>query len=175
MHNNIGVVRALVEFGANLELTDVQESTPLIKALITHNVEMSISLYLLKPGVKLDEKLRDDKKTSLHFAVSSVSEAVMHALILFGANVNAVDKYGNTPLHHTTNSIKAQILIGYGANIYATNNYGEWAWNQEMPSCNYEANSFSAKFLKEKLEFLGLLHKEGLHNDIKRIREGDFV
>jgi ankyrin repeat protein len=75
-----------------------------------------------------------DGLTALHLALhpgyGMFDEGIIQTLIEKGANVNAVDNYGNTPLHYYSqsddiNTLIVEDLLNHGANINATNNEGK--------------------------------------------------
>ena len=52
-------------------------------------------------------------------------------LIKNGMDVNIVDPYGMTPLHHAQHVQIVEVLLEYGANIHATDNQGRTPLNYE--------------------------------------------
>lgn len=66
-------------------------------------------------------------RKSLHEAIQSSDLATLKRLLSNGANVNAVDGEGNTPLHVAATIGRrdaAELLIGAGASLEAKDNYG---------------------------------------------------
>jgi ankyrin repeat protein len=72
---DLEITKALVEAGADLELADADGVTPLLSAILNASIAAA----------------RGVPKGAAHFAVA-------HYLVERGANVNAVDWYGETPL-----------------------------------------------------------------------------
>lgn len=68
-------------------------------------------------------------RTALHGAsVEAGSEEAVELLLDYGADVDAKDKYGNTPLHDAAkygNISICKLLLGYGADIDAANKWGQ--------------------------------------------------
>jgi ankyrin repeat protein len=64
----------------------------------------------------------DNTKRDLHGAVYKTD---VEQLISKGANVNAKDKYGSTPLHGVKNEGITKLLIDNGANVNAKDFFGE--------------------------------------------------
>ena len=62
--------------------------------------------------------------TYLHNAVGDGDLATCRALIKHGADVNAKDNYGYTPLHRA-NLEMCELLIQHGADVNANNKWGK--------------------------------------------------
>lgn len=80
----------------------------------------------------LDVNMRDERGRSLLRAVNDEEVAkylieigIMKILIEAGADVNAADKYGDTPLFVVLNPDCARLLIDAAANLNAVSNNGE--------------------------------------------------
>ncbi|KAL6805346.1 hypothetical protein J3E68DRAFT_433382 [Trichoderma sp. SZMC 28012] len=86
---------------------------------------------------RTEEVSRDRKKSwsrsPLHLAARGGKDGVVQRLLIQGANTEARDKYGRTPLNDAVNSGKAsfegkanmvKFLLDHGANIEAKNNKG---------------------------------------------------
>src|SRR5437588_163401 len=80
--------------------------------------------------VDVNTKINDYGYTILHSAVETQDNEIptLVKLLELGADVNARDSNGDTPLHITAlnaNAEHAQFLIEHGADINVTNNRGE--------------------------------------------------
>jgi ankyrin repeat protein len=91
-------------------------------------------LYQHKFDLNTINSTNPDGSTALHNVLhpgyARFDQGIIQNLIENGANVNAVDNYGNTPLHIYSRSddINTKIvedLLNHGANINATNNEGK--------------------------------------------------
>jgi hypothetical protein len=86
-----------------------------------------IAELLLKNGSHVDET-DDNGWTALHWACKYGNPDAAKALLDLGANVNALSKHGNTPLHNATHALAGfpapdvmRILLARGANRSAKN------------------------------------------------------
>jgi hypothetical protein len=129
-------IRAVLDRGANVNATDEKRSpgrnwTPLHELCFSGSSPHLVEI-LLEFGA--DANAADKRqRTPLHMcSVSSKvenSERIAKALITIGgANVNARDYYGSTPLHTMTcldNSLSfLTLLVGAGADVNAVDNEG---------------------------------------------------
>jgi hypothetical protein len=71
---------------------------------------------------ELDARGGYGKGTALHFY--GITEELMRWLVEQGADVNAEDDYGNTPLNHQINTNLIALLLDLGAKIDAPDRYG---------------------------------------------------
>jgi cytohesin len=116
------VVKTLLEAGANVEIRDRNCRTPLLWALLNRNTE--IVEFLLKHGAhmestihfavasadveRVEKLLKDDPQllsskddcgqTPLHYAARRGSKQLVELLLAKGAQINAQDSVGYTPL-----------------------------------------------------------------------------
>lgn len=117
----------LLDRGANANSKDHRGQTPLHLAARTQDHGC---LELLLTKGKADPDIEDyDKRTPLHAAIgkSSQSSKIIETLILNGANPNAADQYGYTPLHIAALkglSECVEALIYYDADVTAKTKCG---------------------------------------------------
>ncbi|KAF3230042.1 hypothetical protein TWF192_007105 [Orbilia oligospora] len=117
-----GVVRLLIDMGADLDDTDDCRRTGLFFAAI--NGYLSIVKTLVEAGADL-EASDDDGDTPLAASVLRGHHDVVEFLLERGAHIETEDKCGETPLFLAAREGKAEIvglLIQNGANLEALNN-----------------------------------------------------
>jgi len=122
--------RILVAVGADLNPANDNGEMPLHNALW----HRPTAEFLIAQGADVNAVENRDGQTPLHIACWSHpgggtdGEALVENLIQRGANINARDKAGRTPLHHATSSDARSIiplLIRHGADVTARDNAGE--------------------------------------------------
>jgi len=79
----------------------------------------------LAAGADVDVKGGWAGGTPLHYAVGEGRNEIAKLLIAKGANVNAKDGNGSTPLHYANTKEIAEPLIAEGANVNAKNKDGK--------------------------------------------------
>ena len=117
--NNVEAVEILANLGADISFRH-KNFTSLHWAAYWDSPEMV--KFLLDHGSDIEEVTRDNEGTALHVAAEEANSNAMKVLLQRGANVNARDKEGSTPLHEAANKgyMKgAQLLIAYGADVKA--------------------------------------------------------
>ena len=70
---------------------------------------------LLDSGMGIHHKTGDYGQSPLHIASETGHLAVIDVLIEYGANINATDNSGSTPLHEALNADTLKLLLKYGA------------------------------------------------------------
>jgi serine/threonine-protein phosphatase 6 regulatory ankyrin repeat subunit B len=90
------VVKALIDKGADVNLTDNTGLTPLMIAAEKGHLT-TVQALLSTPGIDIDDKTTDGV-TALYFAAINGKEDVVKALIDKGADVNLTDNDGQTPI-----------------------------------------------------------------------------
>ncbi|WP_346863681.1 ankyrin repeat domain-containing protein [uncultured Draconibacterium sp.] len=131
--NHIEVVKLLIENGADINKKNHNNICPLLRASIEGN--KSIMSYLMKSGGKFLKEpeeynlpLLEVAEKELWTPTNKEHVKAIGFLIEMGANINAKDKDGNSPLHIATscprnNKIISE-LLKYGADINSKNNEG---------------------------------------------------
>ena len=127
-NENLAVLQALLDAGANPDAKGSNDRTPLHEA-VTFNEHPAGIQALLDAGANPDAK-DSAGATPLHQAArSSTNTAVMQALLDAGANVNTRTSNDWTPLHYAAlrkdNAAVLQFLLAAGADINARTSEGE--------------------------------------------------
>jgi ankyrin repeat protein len=128
---SVEAVRALIAYGAspNAEFNkgDASESV-LSAAAKSGNPEVLGEILRYHP--KLEQRNRDGE-TAIFAAVEDQADEVggraecVRLLAQAGANLNAQDIYGDTPLHEATLTDVVEVLLKLGADVNARNKEGE--------------------------------------------------
>ena len=119
-----GVVDALAQ-GGRVAMRTSQGGTPLLVA--AQNGHTDICGLLLAHGSDVNEVQLETKLTALHEAAARGHEAVVEALLSWGAIVDPQNHTGDTPLYaacqegHLTCALA---LLKAGANVSMPNNHG---------------------------------------------------
>ena len=138
----LDIVRLLLCHGADVNALDRQGRSPLRKALRFQALD--VMELLLKRGANVNDQIHNP--TLFHEAVASRNIDAMKILLSHGADVNALDYFGNSPLHKVLQSpvnvaanvniwdrhfmlplrasqqgnyATAQLLLGHGADVNA--------------------------------------------------------
>jgi ankyrin repeat protein len=114
---------------ADLNLRDQDGRTPLMHAVLTENADPILVRLLVQHGADVNTADFDQKWTPLHFAARDHKEEIVRILLEAGANVDAIDSFGNTPLWRavmtaSSNLAAIRALIKHGADPYKNNNHG---------------------------------------------------
>jgi hypothetical protein len=121
-HNNLKEVKRLISRGANVNVIDENiDKTPLAQAVSNSNLK--IVKMLLYAGARVDLR-NGEGRTALMYVKDT---EMVTELVIVGADVNAVDNEGNTPLIIASgldNKEVIQKLIESGADINAENKEG---------------------------------------------------
>ncbi|EHK44874.1 HET protein [Trichoderma atroviride IMI 206040] len=123
---SIGIVELLLEKGADIEAKGNKGRTPLLRAVaIGYPMEDGIKL-LLEAGANTEA--HNDGWTPLLLALEAKTVRIANLLLEKGANIEAKDNEGRTPLLRATtiyeNSEAIKLLLQYGADIEAKDNEG---------------------------------------------------
>ena len=118
-HNKVGLAKILLNRGADKDVRDGQNQTPLhIAAIYDSRV---VAELLLDRGVKI-EAIDRYQQTPLHYAAYYDSRAVAELLLDRGAEIDAADHIQQTPLHWAAEYDRiavAELLLDRGADYEA--------------------------------------------------------
>jgi ankyrin repeat protein len=92
-NNNTTALVLLVQYGAQLEETNIEHMTALMVAVIYH--EIAPMLVLLRMGADVNT-LCEDESSLLHQAVYAHHDEMVRILIENGAPLDLIDRYGDT-------------------------------------------------------------------------------
>ena len=118
------IVRLLLVNGADINARNYREFTPLHRATI--NYHPYVILLLIEYGADVNAQNNREQLSPLHRAMLySENPRTVELLLIHGADPNATDWLGRTPLHElafggisTTTQIQhARLLIEYGADL----------------------------------------------------------
>jgi len=107
------VARVLLEHGANTEIRDMYDLSPLERASSTSRYEETVRV-LLEHGADV-RALDEQRATPLHVASSGGQPESVRMLLQHGADVNAKRDDNRTPLHSAKSDVVARVLLEYGA------------------------------------------------------------
>ena len=133
LHNEVDIVRLLLDHGADVAALDRQGRMPLHYAAMSfillendvkvgRNSEVDIVKLLFNNGA--DVNARDNHKhTPLHYASKKASADVIKVLVDAGADISARDDEEKTPLHkvakHNHNADAVRVMVEAGADLDA--------------------------------------------------------
>lgn len=104
---------------------DLPVNLPLVAVL--SNV-YTVEEMLSQKSVNIQERDETHQKTALHRSLQSGRTESLELLLQHGANVNAIDGYGETPTHYAADSVILEVvklLVGAGADLNIRNDNGE--------------------------------------------------
>lgn len=124
----INKMRHLLAMGGNLFALTHEKESVLHFAVFYGHIEL-LDFLFTQPYHQLLEEADSDGKTPLHRAVwGEQKEQVVNLLLTKGANVNARNKYGYTPLHWAAKHghfESVRLLLENGADPLSTNDTGD--------------------------------------------------
>ena len=172
-----GIAKLLVEYGADIEATDENGETPLVyhsknnddriaEFLNTARSNKNATDYLIKNS-ESDVNAKDQEgRTALHNATSI---QITQTLVEHGADIEAVDKNGYTPLIYHLNKRNdriAKYLITVGANVNAKSQ------KSDKTALHWEQKLYLVKLLVEHGADIESVTKNGWTPLISQLKEG---
>jgi ankyrin repeat protein len=134
---DLKLVRMLIDHGANVNAENNQGQTPLHRVLeaqaFSGEDRVGIAQLLAERSADVNAR-HENHDTPLHLVSYSLEVKLVRILVDHGANVDAEDNLGRTPLHRVLEaegiseqdqSGTARLLIERGADVNAPNNDGE--------------------------------------------------
>ncbi|MCB9493208.1 MAG: ankyrin repeat domain-containing protein [Epsilonproteobacteria bacterium] len=138
VEGNIASATQALAAGADINLKDADELSPLMKSVMQGNLEL-VQL-LVNNNADVNTKAKADQQglamTCVHAAVMlfssnpTVAPAILELLLSKGADVNATDMQGSTPMHWALNIKSAEaveVLAKHGAKTDIKNQAGSSA------------------------------------------------
>lgn len=125
------IVVKLLNEGADINYKDIYKNDALFYAVV--HCKKDIVKYLIQKGANL-KILYKDNQNILHIAVKTDCEdkgafEIIELLVNQKIDINALDKYGNTPLsyacvYYVVNRKTIDLLFQHSADMNIINNYG---------------------------------------------------
>lgn len=130
---HVGVLKAVIRHGADVNAVGGLGGTPLMLASASDNAD-AVDV-LVKLGASVNAVQEPTGKTCLHLAANGSCCETVRALLQHGADVNATDALGNSPLHYAAKlagkveaSEMVDILLRHGADETTFDNIGRTAY-----------------------------------------------
>lgn len=124
---DIGGLKSLINAGESVRGTDRDGRTVLMHAILATPTEPSVISVLLDAGVDINAKDKGQNWTALAFAARDCSAEICRMLLDAGAEIEAVDIFGNTALWRAVMARKQEnvmLLVERGANPDFANKSG---------------------------------------------------
>lgn len=105
---------ALIEDINKRNLLDCTGRNLLHNSVLNHDIK-TLDYLLQEPSLEINKKTLFGEETALHLALHISNRDIAFKLLFHGADVNAKNKYGRTPLHLCTELSLAKLLVSFGA------------------------------------------------------------
>jgi uncharacterized protein len=138
-------IEALVANGVSVGTTDRDGRTALMHAILATPPSMEVISTLIRLGSDINARDKGQSWSALAFAARYCSSEICRLLLDAGADIDAVDAFGNTALWRAAIAAKADnvaLLVSRGANLDLANHYGHTA--REILEMRNEKNPHGA-------------------------------
>lgn len=160
---HVAVARTLLANGANVNFGAVGCWTALHSAVGDNHAD--VVEVLMRAGADPEMPYGEDCETPLHRAVVALAHESAYALLKHGADVNAVNDFGDTPLHVAARWASEkegsyrmlEILLRFGPDERALNNYDNTALRVAENSVDGFFDFETGQMVHETTDFLTLL------------------
>ncbi|WKJ88822.1 ankyrin repeat domain-containing protein [Methylomonas montana] len=115
------ILHLLLESGAKLDRAKAQD---LLSGAVSYNHNPEIVKFLLSFGIDINAKISDGN-SALHYAARDENSLpTLSVLLAHGANINARNDNGETPIMDADSPTVLRVLIAGGADVNAKDNRG---------------------------------------------------
>ena len=146
LNDNDEITLFLLDNGANINLKNDKDETPLISSAKKGN--MAIASTLIEKGANLEDENVETKETALFYALKSNNDDLVRKMVEKGADVNKTNIYMETPLIiavKTNNIANVTLLLESKVKI-------DWQDNQKNSALIYAAKNGNYEILKLLIE-----------------------
>ncbi len=138
--NHVAVIEKLAAVGADLNKTDNQNRHSLFIAVESGQTDAVRKLIALGADVGKDVLSNSNKSSMMHWIDEKHYTEILTLLVEAGANINAVDSNGQTPLHRAcdyTRQDKILPLLQMGAEVNGINKSGQRPIDELVDNYSY--------------------------------------
>ncbi len=142
--NDLAALADLLARGADVNIRDEDERTPLIHAAIDGKTEIVKALIAAGADVNVQDAVGF---SALHYAAQNQHAQVASLLLDASANVDLVDTYGNSPLRRAVFNSKGRgelvtLLLNAGADREHRNKHGKTPFDLARTIANYDVAQY---------------------------------
>lgn len=131
-NNNLDMIKLLVDSGADINVEDGDDRSPLYLAISTGHtigINKDVLQYLIKKGAKVDNNLMDSLIRILRFSSMepSLISSVLKLLVKGGLDINAKNWCGKSPINQVIELDNSDVLRSFiknGADVNTTDSFG---------------------------------------------------
>lgn len=109
MYSKPDVVNLLLKNGANPNIKDTDNITPIMRSIMNNNYDTT--KLLIKYGSNVNYGGPENDNIPINLAILKKNSKIINLLIDNGSNMNTVDRFLNTPVHYLLQTNKTNNLI----------------------------------------------------------------